>query len=68
MSQPILFDKFEFERNVCSKNILNIPDDSDIGSFVEVDLKYSIVIEEKTKIFHLLLKIKYVHKINLLRM
>ena len=33
------------------EEILNTPDDSDIGYFVEVDLKYPDEIKQKTKIF-----------------
>ena len=33
------------------KEIVNTPDDSDIGDFVEVDLKYPDNIKEKTKNF-----------------
>ena len=33
------------------EELLNTPDDSDIGYFVEVDLKYSDKIKEKTKNF-----------------
>ena len=40
------------------EEILYTPDDSDIGYFIEVDLKYPDNIKEKTKISHLLLKIK----------
>ena len=33
------------------EEILNTPDDSDIGYFLEVDLKYPVNIKEKTKNF-----------------
>ena len=46
--------------------ILNTPDDSDIGYFVEVDLKYPDEIKEKTKNFHFVLKIKLFTKINIM--
>ena len=36
--------------------ILNTPDDSDIGYFVEVDFKIPDNIEEKQRIFHFILK------------
>ena len=44
------------------EEILNIPDDSDIGYFVEVDLKYPDNIK-KQRIFHFLRKIKSFVKI-----
>ena len=58
MSQPLPYDEIKFDNNVKVENILNTPDDSDIGYFVEVDLKYTDKIKEKTKHFHLLLKIE----------
>ena len=51
MSQPLLFDEIKFDNNVTLEDILNTLDDSDIGYFVEVDLKYPDNIKEKTKIF-----------------
>ena len=45
--------------------ILNTPDDSDIGYLVEVDLIYSDNIK-KQRIFHLLLKIRFQIKINIM--
>ena len=40
VSQPLPLDEIKFERNVCVEDLLNTPDDSDIGSFIEVDLSY----------------------------
>ena len=40
------------------EEILNTPDDSAIGYFVEVDLKYPVKIKEKTKTFHFVRKRK----------
>ena len=40
MSQTLPFDDIKFEGNVCSKEILNTPDDNDIGYFLEVELNY----------------------------
>ena len=52
MSQPLPFDEIKFEWNVCLKEILNTPDDSDIGYFLEVDLSYPHEIrQKKTKYF-----------------
>ena len=40
MSKPLAYDEVKFDRNVNLEDILNTPDDSDIGYFVEVDLSY----------------------------
>ena len=49
MSQPLPFDENKFDKNVVLQEILNTPDDSDIGYFIEVDLTYPDIIKEKTK-------------------
>ena len=51
MSEPLPYDEIKFEKNVELENILNTPDDSDIGYFIEVDLTYPNNIKEKTKNF-----------------
>ena len=51
MSQMLPFDEIKFEKDICLEEILNTPDDSDIGYFLEVDLKYPDNIKEKTKHF-----------------
>ena len=51
MSQPLPYDEIKFDKNVKLEDILITPDDSDIGCFVEVDLKYPDNIKEKTKNF-----------------
>ena len=51
MSQPLPYDEIKFDNNVKLEEILNTPDDSDIGYFVEVDLIYPYNIKEKTKNF-----------------
>ena len=51
MSEPLPYDEIKFDNNVELENILNTPDDSDIGYFVEVDLTYPNNIKEKTKNF-----------------
>ena len=52
MSQPLPYDDFKFEtENVCLEEILNTPDNSDIGYFLEVDLEYPHNIGQKTKHF-----------------
>ena len=40
MSEPLPYDENEFDENVKLEDILNTLDDSDIGYFIEVDLKY----------------------------
>ena len=37
MSQSLPYDEIKFDKNVKLEDILNTPDDSDIGYFVEVD-------------------------------
>ena len=51
MSQTLPFDEIKFDENVKLEDISNTPDDSDIGYFVEIDLKYSDNIKKKTKNF-----------------
>ena len=51
MSQPLPFGEFKFEQNVELEDVLNTPDDGDIGYLVEADLKYPDNIKEKTKYF-----------------
>ena len=51
MSEPLPYDQIKFDNNVNLEDILNTPDDSDIGYFIEADLKYPDIIKEKTKNF-----------------
>ena len=51
MSQYLPYDEIKFDNSVKLEDILNTPDDSDIGYFVEVDLKYPDNIKQKTKNF-----------------
>ena len=51
MSQYLPYDDIKFDNNVKLEDILNTPDDSEIGYFVEVDLKYPDNIKQKTKYF-----------------
>ena len=51
MSQPLPFDEIKFDNNVKIEDILNTPDDSNIGYFIEADLKDPDNIKEKTKNF-----------------
>ena len=53
MTQPLPYDEIKFDKNVKLEDILNTPDDSDIGYFIEVDLNYPEKIGEKTKHFPL---------------
>ena len=51
MSDYLPYDEIKFDRIVKLEEILNTPDDSDIGYFIEVDLKYPDNIKYKTKKF-----------------
>ena len=51
MSEPLAYDEIKFNRDNKLEDILNTPDDSDIGYIIEVDLKYTDNIKEKTKHF-----------------
>ena len=51
MSQPLPYDEIKLDNNNNLEDILKTPDDSDIGYFVEVDLKYPDNIKQKTKNF-----------------
>ena len=51
MCQPLPYDEIKLDKNVKLEDILNTNDDSDIGYFTEVDLKYPDDIKEKTKNF-----------------
>ena len=51
MSQPLPYDEIKFDNDIKLEDILNTPDDSDIGYFIEVDLTYPDNIKQKTKNF-----------------
>ena len=51
MSEPLPYDEIKFDNDVKLEDILNTPDDSVIGYFVEVDLIYPDNIKEKTTNF-----------------
>ena len=51
MSQMLPYDEIKFDTNVKLEDILNTPDDSDDGYFIEVGLKYPDNKKEKTKNF-----------------
>ena len=51
MSQLLFYDEIKIDKNVKLEDILNTPDDSDIGYFIEVRLTYPGDIKEKMKSF-----------------
>ena len=51
MSEPLPYDEIKFDNNVTLEDIINTPDDNDIGYFIEVDLIYPDNIKQKTKNF-----------------
>ena len=51
MSEPLPYDEIKFDNNIKLEDILNTPDDSDIGYFIELDLTYPNNLKEKTKNF-----------------
>ena len=51
MSQMLLYDEIKIEEDICLEEILNTPDENEIGYFLEVDLNYPDNIKEKTKNF-----------------
>ena len=53
MSQMLPYDEIKFEKEICFEEILNTPDNNEIGYFLEIDLKYPDNIKEKTKFFPL---------------
>ena len=71
MSQMLLYDEIEMWHGLPDLFMNKIEEnletrrDSDIGSFVKVELKYPDKIKEKTKSSLLLLKVKYVVKMIL---
>ena len=48
-SQSLPYGEIKFERNVCLEKILNIPDNSVIGIFLKVDIRYPYNKGQKTK-------------------
>ena len=51
MSQSVPYDENKFGTRVSLEEKLNLPDDSNIGLFLEVDLSCSYTIRGKTKNF-----------------
>ena len=59
MSEYLPYDEIKFDKNVRLEEILNTPDNSDIGFFIEVDLNYPENIKYTTKFFLFALEKKY---------
>ena len=51
MSQPLLFDEIKFDQNIKIEDIKITPDDSYIGSFIEIDLRYPDILKDNTRNF-----------------
>ena len=51
MSEPLPYDEIKFDNTVTLADIINTPDDSNIGYFIEVDMTYPNNIKDKTKNF-----------------
>ena len=51
MSEPLPYDEIKFDNDFKLEDILNTPDDSHIGYFIELDLTYPNNIKEKTRNF-----------------
>ena len=49
MTEYLPYDEIKFDKIVKVEDILNIPDDSNIGYFIEVDLKYPNNMKYKTQ-------------------
>ena len=63
-SQFLPYDEIKFEKDISLDEILDIPDDNDIGYFLEVDLNYSYILKEKTKTFSFCPEIKKINPDN----
>ena len=72
VSQMLLYDQIEMRHGHPDlymnwlEEILNTPDDNEIGYFLEVDLKYPDNLKEKTKNFHSVQRIKKLILINII--
>ena len=51
MSEYLPYDETKYDKNDKLEVILNTPDDSDTGYFIEVDIKYPHNIKENTEHF-----------------
>ena len=65
MGESLPFDEVIFGKNIKTECFLKTPADSDIGYFVEVDLKYPDELRERTKISPFRAEKKLVLRINL---
>ena len=65
ISQPIPYNQTKIDKNVEREDILNTPDESDVGCFIECYLKYPDEIKEKTKHFSFALGKKSILSITL---
>ena len=63
MSQMLPYDEIKIEKDICLGEILNTPDDNEIGYFLEFDLKYPENIK-KQRIFHFVQRIRKLILIN----
>ena len=64
MGESLLYDEIKFERNVCLEDIINTPDNTYIGYFLEADSKYLDNINEKTNNFQFCPENKVIPKDN----
>ena len=63
MSQSLPYDDIKLEKeNVCFEEIINTPDDLDIGYFLEVDIEYPHNIRDKTRHFPFCPEFKFISK------
>ena len=62
MSQTLPFDEINFDEIVRLKDLLNNPDNSDIGYLLAVDLRYLYNIRNETKHFPLAPENKIISK------
>ena len=65
MSQPLPYDENKFDKTVKLEDNLNAPDDSDIGYFVGVDIRYPLKKGREQKTSHFVRRKILVLKINL---
>ena len=65
MYQPLPYDEIEFDRNVKLEDVLNTPDNSDFGYFVEVDLRHPYNIK-KRRIFQFVQRIRKLIMMNII--
>ena len=56
VSQMLPYDEIKFEKSFCLDEILNTPDDNEIGYFIEVNLEYPDNIKRENKEFLILSK------------